>query len=114
MEGEVVVGLVSNLGSSLRRLGLLDLWVRLLDESEPTGQVGKPIASNEANGNLVGPKRLPNLGLDVGDAVTLEVRSESQVLVEVPQLGLNGAEVAPKLRRQQLELLVLHIDGVAQ
>lgn len=115
LKGEVVVGaaLVS-LGRSFGLGGLLDLRVRLLDESEPSSQVGKSISSNGTNGDLVGPQSLPDLGLELSQSVALKIGSKSQVLVQIPHERLNGAEIAGQLAGNGLELVVLHLFGLCE
>ena len=109
LEGEVVVGTaLASLDSSIGLGGLLDLGMRLLDEGKPSGQVRQSILADKANGDLVGPQSLPDLGLELSESVALEVRPQRQVLVQVPQEGLNGAEVAGQLAGDGFELLVLH------
>lgn len=85
--------------------------MRLLDEGEPSGQVGQSILADEANGDLIGPQSLPDLGLELSQSVALEVRPQRQVLVQVPQEGFNGAEVAGQLAGDGFKLLVLHFLG---
>lgn len=86
--------------------------MRLLNKGEPSGQVREAILADEANGDLVGSESLPDLGLEVSKSVALEVGSQRQVLVQVPQERLNGTEVASQLGGDGVKLLVLHFLGL--
>lgn len=55
LKSEVVVG-ATLVGNRLALVGIiLKLWVSLFEESKPSGQVRKSIASNKSNSNLVAP-----------------------------------------------------------
>ena len=88
----------------------LDLRVRLLDESEPSCQVGKGVLANETNGGLVSTQGLPDLGLKLAEAVPFEVRSQGQVLVQIPEMSLDGTEISAQFDWKLCEILVLHVE----
>lgn len=94
-QSNVVVGtslLLLNLGLALFKL-VLQLRVGVLEELEPTGDVGMAALAYETDGNLVGAQSSPDLLVDLANGVSAEVGSESEVLVELGDQGTDGLEV---------------------
>ncbi|KAI6776468.1 hypothetical protein HG530_000413 [Fusarium avenaceum] len=88
----VVVGTTGALLLSSVEL-LVELRVSILNELEPSGDVGVGALSDKANGDLAGAESSPDLLVCLSQAVASEVGSESEVLVEVSDHGSRGLEV---------------------
>lgn len=91
-ETNVVVGTTGALLLSSVEL-LVELRVSILNELEPSGDVGVGALSDKANGDLAGAESSPDLLVCLSQAVASEVGSESEVLVEVSDHGSRGLEV---------------------
>lgn len=92
LEANVVVGTANALLLARVEL-LLQLRVSILDELEPSGDVGVGALSDEANGDLVGAESSPDLLVSLAQVVASKVGSESEVLVEISGQGTESLEV---------------------
>jgi hypothetical protein len=92
LEANVVVGTTNAL--LLARVEFfLQLRVSILDELEPSGDVGVGALSDEANGDLVGAESSPDLLVGLAQGVTSKIGSESEVLVKISGQGTESLEV---------------------
>lgn len=69
----------------------------LLHIVKPSGQVTICSLLHKRSGDLVGPNCNPYLGIELADSVTVDIRSQGEVLVEISEERLNSLE----LRRRE-------------
>ena len=103
LQANVVVGIVvgaalllapAALGGFLGPLGQDDrLGVCLLDVAEPPAQVGHQVLLDEGVGDAVLAQRLPDGRVGIGERVAHNVRAQSEVGIELLEVGLNGLKV---------------------